>query len=240
MSQPKVVNRDDWLVARKALLEKEKELTRANDALSAQRRQLPMVKVDKEYVFKSKDKGDVSLEDLFAGKDQLIVYHFMFGPDSDEGCRGCTHIAECLPDVRHLQSKNTSLVFVSRAAPEKLEAFKDRAGWTFPWYSSQGSDFNYDFAATVDDGVMPGEVNFRTKEEYKELGKENSWYNGDVPGFSVFYKKGNHIFHTYSTFNRGGEKVLGTLQLLDMTPLGRQDTPQRPAEYKMKEDYTKK
>lgn len=195
-----------------------------------------MVKVDKPYVFSSMDQDNISLADLFGGKDQLIVYHFMFNPDDDKGCAGCTHIGETLPDVRHLQFKNTNLVCISRAAPEKLEAYKARAGWTFPWYSSQGSDFNYDFYATVDEAVRPVEYNFRTKEELEAAGK--SWYTGDVPGFSVFYKKDDDVFHTYSTFARGGDKVLPTLQLLDMTPLGRQLGPFGPAEFKMKHEYT--
>lgn len=224
-------------MARKALLEKEKELTRANDALSAQRRLLPMVKVDKPYVFTSKDKDPMSLADLFDGKAQLIVYHFMYSPEDEVACAGCTHMADALPDVRHLRFKNTNLVCVSRAPPEKLEAYKARAGWTFPWYSSNSSDFNYDFYATVDEAVRPIELNFRTKGEFEALDKK--WYTGDVPGFSAFYKKDDEIFHTYSTFARGGEKILATMQLLDMTVLGRQLGPWGPAEFKLKEEYVK-
>ncbi|POR32993.1 Uncharacterized protein TPAR_06816 [Tolypocladium paradoxum] len=237
MSAP-VVSRDEWLLARKALLEKEKELTSINDALSAERRALPMVKVDKPYVFKSQTNSNVTLEDLFGGKDQLIVYHFMFAPESEEGCRGCAHIGEALPDVRHMRFKNTNLVCISRAPPEKLEAFKALNGWTWPWYSSQGSDFNYDFHATNDESVGPIELNFRTKEEMEALGK--TWYSGDVPGFSVFYKKGGDIFHTYSTFARGGDKFMPTLALLDMTPLGRQIGRWGPAEFKLKHEYDEK
>ncbi|KND91869.1 hypothetical protein TOPH_03266 [Tolypocladium ophioglossoides CBS 100239] len=235
---PKVVSRAEWLVARKALLEQEKELTRVNDALSAQRRALPMVKVDKPYVFKSQTNSKVTLEELFGGKDQLIVYHFMFSPESENGCRGCSHIGEALPDVRHLRFKNTNLVCISRAPPEKLQAFKSLNGWTWPWYSSQGSDFNYDFHASNDESRGPMELNFRTKEEMEALGK--SWYSGDVPGFSVFYKKGGDIFHTYSTFARGGDKIMPTLALLDMTPLGRQLGPWGPAEFKLKHEYDEK
>ncbi|KAM4063223.1 hypothetical protein HRG_010217 [Hirsutella rhossiliensis] len=231
----KVVSREDWLVARKALLDKEKELTRANDALSAQRRALPMVRLDKSYTLSSLAGESVTLADLFDGKDQLIVYHFMFGPESDQGCRGCSHIGEALPDVRHLRLKNTNLVVVSRAPPEKLEAFRALNGWTWPWYSSQGSDFNYDFHATMDESKRPMELNFRTKDEMKAQGK--SWYSGDVPGFSIFYKRDGDIFHTYSTFARGADKVMPTLQLLDMTPLGRQIGPQGPAEFRLKHEY---
>ncbi|KAJ6445266.1 serine carboxypeptidase [Purpureocillium lavendulum] len=233
---PKVVTREEWLDARRALLVKEKELTRANDALSAERRSLPMVEVTKPYSFKSATKSDLKLEDLFNGKDQLIVYHFMFSPDSDSGCRGCTHIGECLPDVRHLRFKNTNLVCVSRASPDKLDRYKALAGWTFPWYSSEGSDFNYDFWATADETRDDALLNFRSKKETDALGK-GGWYNGDVPGFSVFYKKGGKIFHTYSTFARGGDKLLPTLGLLDMTPLGRQLGQWGPAEFKMKHEY---
>ncbi|KAK4085809.1 hypothetical protein PCL_01092 [Purpureocillium lilacinum] len=232
----KVVSRDEWLAARLALLEKEKELTRANDALAAERRSLPMVQVTKPYSFKSSSQADLTLADLFNGKDQLIVYHFMFSPDSDSGCRGCTHMGESLPDVRHLRFKNTNLVCVSRAAPAKLERYKALAGWTFPWYSSGGSDFNYDFWATTDEARGGAQLlNFRTKKETEDRG--GGWYDGDVPGFSVFYKDGDKIYHTYSTFARGGDKLMPTLGLLDLTPLGRQIGPWGPAEFKLKSEY---
>ncbi|KAI5459315.1 hypothetical protein BGZ63DRAFT_390699 [Mariannaea sp. PMI_226] len=231
----KVVSRDEWLAARKAFLEKEKELTRANDALSAERRDLPMVKVDKEYTFHGPDNKTYTLSDLFDGQEQLIVYHFMFKPGDDEGCRGCSHIGDQLPDVRHLQLKNTNLVCISRGDIDKLEAFKKRNDWTFPWYSSGNSDFNYDFHATLDESVCPIELNFRSKEELEKLGK--SMYTGDVPGLSVFWMKDGEIYHTYSTFARGGEKLMPTLALLDMTPLGRQIGKYGPAEFKLKDEY---
>ncbi|OAQ59136.1 hypothetical protein VFPPC_14726 [Pochonia chlamydosporia 170] len=231
----KVVNREEWLAARKALLEKEKELTRANDSLTAQRAALPMVKVDKSYTFKDENGSNVTLADLFQGKPQLIVYHFMFGPDEDAGCHGCSHIAEALPDVRHLRFKDTNLVCISRAPVEKLRAFKDANGWAWLWYSSQESDFNYDFHATIDESVCPVEMNFRTKEEMEAKGKR--WWTGDVPGFSVFYRQGDEIFHTYSTWERGGDKIMPTLQLLDMTPLGRRLYKYGPAEFRLKYEY---
>ncbi|KAK7428059.1 hypothetical protein QQZ08_005491 [Neonectria magnoliae] len=231
----KIVTRDEWLAAQKALLVKEKELTRANDALSAQRRHLPMVKVDKTYTFKGPSNTTVTLSDLFDGCDQLIIYHFMFKPGDDEGCRGCSHIGESLPDVRHLRLKNTNLVCVSRGDVDKLEAFRQKNGWAWPWYSSGESDFNYDFYATVDEAVCPMLLNFRSKEEMEAEGK--SWYTGDVPGFSVFLKKDGDIFHTYSTFARGGEKTMPTLALLDMSPLGRQTGQYGPAEFKLKYEY---
>lgn len=235
---PQVVSRDEWLAARKALLVKEKELTRANDELSKQRRAMPVVKVDKKYTFKGAANKSATLDDLFAGKDQLIVYHFMFSPEGEQGCYGCSHIADALPDVRHLRLKNTNMVCISRAPVEKLEKFKKLNEWTFPWYSAEGSDFNYDFHATIDESVRPIELNFRNTDEMKKVGK--SWYTGDVPGFSVFYKKDGEIYHTYSTFERGGDKVMPTLALLDMTPLGRQIGRDGPAEFKLKHEYDEK
>lgn len=194
-----------------------------------------MVRVEKLYTFHGPGNTTVTLGDLFGDQDQLIVYHFMFKPGDDEGCRGCSHVGESLPDVNHLRLKNTNLVCVSRAPIEKLEAFKRKNGWTWPWYSSGGSDFNYDFHATNDETVGPVELNFRSKEEIEALGK--SWYTGDVPGYSVFWKKDGEIYHTYSTFARGGEKFMPTLALLDMTPLGRQIGAAGPAEFKLNYEY---
>ncbi|VUC35398.1 unnamed protein product [Clonostachys rosea] len=234
--KPRVVSRDEWLEARKALLEKEKEHTRANDALNAMRRELPMVEVDKNYTFQSLDGERVTLADLFEGHPQLIVYHFMFGPEEEEGCRGCSHVGESLPNVNHLRLKNTNLVCVSRGPIEKLAAFKQKNGWKWPWYSSGGTTFNYDFHASNNESVGPMEINFRSKEEVERLGK--TWYEGDVPGYSVFFKdeQGN-IYHSYSTWARGGEQVLPTIQLLDMTPLGRQIGMYGPAEFKLSHEY---
>ncbi|TFB04777.1 FAD-linked oxidoreductase afoF [Trichoderma ghanense] len=197
----KVVSREEWLTARRALLEKEKDLTHKGDALAAQRRSLPMVKIDKPYLFQGPDNATLSLDDLFDGQAQLIVYHFMFDPDSDAGCPGCTHMGESLPDVRHLRSKDTNLVAISRAPIAKIEAYKQRAGWEFPWYSSGASDFNYDFHATLDEGRAPKEYNFAELSEDDARFKPD--FEGDVPGFSVFLKQDGEIFHTYSTFMRG-------------------------------------
>lgn len=196
-----------------------------------------MVPIEKTYQFNDASGNILTLDDLFDGQDQLIIYHFMFDPDSEEVCRGCCHIGESLPDVRHLRLKNTNLVCISRAPAEKLLRFKERNGWTFPWYSSGGTDFNYDFYATLDDKVKPIELNFRSKQEMEEAGKK--WYEGDVPGYSVFFKdkRGGKIYHTYSTFERGGEKFLPTLALLDMTPLGRQIGQNGPAEFMLKDEY---
>ncbi|KAL7937546.1 hypothetical protein V8C35DRAFT_331280 [Trichoderma chlorosporum] len=229
----KVVSREEWETARRALLKKEKEYTHQGDALAAERRELPMVKVDKEYLFQGLGNKTVSLSDLFDGQDQLIVYHFMFKPEDDRGCAGCTHMGESLPDVRHLRSKNTNLVAISRAPIDKIEAYKSKAGWTFPWYSSGKTDFNYDFHATLDEAVAPKQYNFEDlKEQDARFTPE---FKGDIPGFSVFLKKDGNIYHTYSTFMRGGEKVQPTMTLLDMTPLGRR--LESPADFKLRDEY---
>ncbi|KAH8905855.1 DUF899-domain-containing protein [Coniochaeta sp. PMI_546] len=232
----KVVSQSEWLEARKALLQKEKELTRANDALAAERRELPMVKVEKDYTFKGPDDKELSLADLFGDKDQLIVYHFMFGPDAEQGCKGCAFMGEHIPDLRHIRSKNTAMVVVSRAPFAKLDAWKQKIGWTFPWYSSEGSDFNYDFHATLDESVLPVQYNFASKAELEAKGQK--WnVSGEQPGISVFYRQDGVVYHTYSAYSRGCEKMLGTLMLLDLTPLGRQDGYAGPADYKLKYEY---
>jgi len=232
----KIVSQAEWLDARKALLEKEKELVRATDRLATERRELPMVKVDKDYKFKGAGGTTLSLDDLFGEKKQLIVYHFMFGPDDERGCKGCAFVGEHIPDLRHLRSRDTAMVCVSRAPFEKLDAWKQKVGWTFPWYSSEDSDFNYDFHVTLDESVRPVEYNFRTKDEM--VAKGQMWNtSGEQPGLSVFLKQDGEIYHTYSTYSRGLDKLLGTLQLLDMTPLGRQDGVTGPAEFKLKYEY---
>lgn len=215
-----------------------------------------MVEVDKEYQFHGPDGSTLSLEDLFAGKDQLIVYHFMFGPDAERGCKGCaftglstpptppsspklTHRplpAEHFPDLRHLASRNTTLVAVSRAPFAKLDAWKQKLGWTFPWYSSDGSSFNYDFHATLDAAVAPVEYNFAPAAELEAKGLK--WnVSGEQPGLSVFLRRDGKVYHTYSTYSRGGDRLLVTHQLLDMTPLGRQDQPGGPAAFKLNYEY---
>ncbi|KAI9148208.1 hypothetical protein HJFPF1_12035 [Paramyrothecium foliicola] len=231
-----VVDHEEWLKARKMLLEKEKEHTRAGDELSAMRRALPMEEIKKDYIFRALDGSDVTLHQLFDGKDQLIVYHFMFGPDEEEGCRGCSHAGNSFPNPNHLRMKNTNFVCVSRAPVAKLAAYKERNGWQWPWYSSNGTTFNIDFYATVDESVSPGLINYRTKDEAKKSGQY--WYEGEVPGYSVFFKgENNKIYHTYSTWARGGETVMPTFSLLDMTPLGRQSGQSGPAEFKLNHEY---
>ena len=209
-------------------------MTRANDKLMSQLRDLPMVRVDKEYVFHAPGGKDVTLVGLFGDKKQLIIYHFMFGPDADSGCRGCSHFVENLPDTRHIGSKNTAFAAVSRAPIEKIEAFKNITGWKVPWVSSGGSDFNYDFHVTLDDSVTPVEYNYMDKEELEERGWPTA---GEHPGMSVFYKDGDQVYHTYSTYTRGLDRFLNTFALLDITPLGRQVGASGPAEFKRSHEY---
>src|SRR5437867_335837 len=198
---PKVVSRAEWLVARKALLAKEKELTRHRDAVNAERRRLPMVRIDKQYVFDG-PAGKASLLDLFEGRRQLIVYHFMFDPSWDEGCPSCSFLVDNIGHLAHLRARNTSLALVSRAPMARIEAFRKRMGWTFPWYSSLGSDFNYDFHVTHDEAVAPVEYNYTDKAELVRKG-ESFFTQGESHGLSVFLRDGDTIFHAYSTYARG-------------------------------------
>jgi predicted dithiol-disulfide oxidoreductase (DUF899 family) len=232
MTLPKIVPRDEWLVARKELLRKEKELTRQRDALNVERRMLPMVEIDKPYEFDGPE-GRVGLLDLFEGRRQLIVAHFMFHPDWEDGCPSCTAGADELSPglLAHLHARETSLAHVSRAPLAKLEAYKARRGWTFPWYSSYGSDFNYDFHVTLDESVAPVEYNYRSKAEHVERG--TGYYvegeePSEQPGRSFFLRDGERIFHTYSVFARGAEMTGGSYYYLDLTALGRQEDWEEP------------
>ncbi len=227
MTLPKVVSRDEWLVARKELLTKEKEATRARDTLNAERRRLPMVEIDKKYVFEGPD-GAVKLLDLFNGHRQLIVYHFMFSPEWDEGCQSCSLLVDNIGHLAHLHALDTSLCVISRAPLAKIEPFKNRMGWTFPWYSSYGSDFNYDFHIAQDELVAPVEYNYRDKATLEQAGETWS-LEGEQPGVSVFLRDGERVFHTYSTYARGGDVLIGTYNYLDLTPLGRQEDWEQPA-----------
>jgi predicted dithiol-disulfide oxidoreductase (DUF899 family) len=193
---PKVVPEGQWQSQRNSLLEQEKELTRQMDRVNAARRRLPMVKLEKTYSFDGPN-GKTTLLDLFEGRRQLIVYHFMFDPAWEKGCPGCTGYVNALGDLSMLGERNTSFVLISRAPLAKLEGYKKLKGWQRPWYSSFGSDFNYDFNATND--------------------------KGEAHGLSVFFRIGDDVHHTYSTYRRGTESLTDAYALLDRTPYGRQE-----------------
>jgi predicted dithiol-disulfide oxidoreductase (DUF899 family) len=233
-AHPPIASRDEWLAARKALLEREKELTRQYDAVTAQRRRLPMVRLDKQYTFDGPG-GRRSLLDLFEGRRQLIVYHFMFDPEWENGCSGCTGLVNALGDLSMLADRNTTYCLVSRAPLPKLEAYKAKQGWKWPWYSSNGSDFNYDFHATLDEAIAPPQYNYLSKAEME--GRGEPWFGkGEHHGLSVYFRIDDEIFHTYSTYARGCESLTDAYRLLDVTPWGRQEDvedsppgwPQRP------------
>jgi predicted dithiol-disulfide oxidoreductase (DUF899 family) len=226
MALPDVVSHEQWLRARTELLAKEKELTRLRDRLAADRRRLPMEKIEKEYRFTGPD-GELSLEDLFDGRQQLIVVHFMFDPDWQEGCSSCTAGADEMSPghLEHLRARDTTLVYVSRAPYEKLAAYRAKRGWTFPWYSSHGSEFNYDFAVTLDASMTPPSYNYRGAAELREMGFEPA---GEFPGRSAFLRTDDGVFHTYSVYARGTETIGGSYYLLDETALGRQEQWEEP------------
>lgn len=220
MNLPKVVSRDEWLTARKELLEEEKEITLRQDALSARRRELPMVKLGEDYVFEGPD-GKTSLLEAFEGRRQLIVYHFMFAPDDGEGHNSCSLLVDNISHEEHLHALDTTIALVSRAPLSKLTPFKDRMGWTVPWYSSFGSGFNYDFHVTNDESVAPVEYNYKDKATLIEKG--TPWYSsGEWQGLSVFLRDGDDVYHTYSAYERGIDALVNTYTYLDLTPLGRQ------------------
>ncbi|HSZ44812.1 MAG TPA: DUF899 domain-containing protein [Streptosporangiaceae bacterium] len=226
MSLPEVVTPEEWLVARKELLAREKENTRQRDALNAERRRLPMVAVSKDYQFEG-PSGPVSLGDMFDGCRQLIVQHVMFDPAWDAACPGCTAgLDEMAPGMlAHLRKRDTAFAGVSRAPLAKLSAYRAQRGWTFDWYSSYGSDFNYDFHATLDSSVAPVMYNFRTPEEE---GSEPDPGSAEMPGLSCFLLDGDRIFHTYSTWARGSDQLGNAYTFLDLTVLGRQETWEEP------------
>jgi len=220
--QPNVVSQAEWLAARKELLAKEKEFTRQRDALTAELRKLPMVQIEKEYTFEGAN-GRTTLRDLFGKHRQLITYHFMFDPDWEEGCKSCSHLMDNVAgSIVHLAARDTTFVVVSRAPLAKIEAFKKRMGWNFPWFSSFVNDFNRDFRVTIDPDKPEYEYNYTSARTLLEAGK--IWFpKGELPGLSVFFRDGNTVFHTYSTYQRGLDVLLNTYNLLDLTPLGRQE-----------------
>jgi len=205
MSLPEIVSREQWRAAREELLVKEKAATRARDALNAERRRLPMVEVGEEYVFEGGD-GKATLLDLFEGRHQLVVHHFMFAPEWDAGCRSCSGFLDQIGHLAHLKARGTTFVAVSRAPFTRILPFKARMGWTLPWFSSFGSDFNRDFEVTLE---LDGELVER-------------------PGVSCFLRDRDRVFHTYSTYERGLDGLGSTTGFLDLTALGRQEEWEEP------------
>jgi predicted dithiol-disulfide oxidoreductase (DUF899 family) len=218
MNRPRIVSRTEWLAARKELLVKEKELTLLRDQLSTERRNLPWVKVEKNYVFDT-PQGRQTLSDLFDGRSQLIVDHFMFGPGWKEGCVGCSFTADHVEGALvHLEHHDVTLVVVSRAPLPEIEAFKRRMGWRFKWVSSYGSEFNYDYHVSfMQDDIATGKAYYN----YKVLDFEID----ELAGHSVFYlDEAGDVFHSYSTYARGDEHLIGAYNYLDLTPNGRNET----------------
>jgi predicted dithiol-disulfide oxidoreductase (DUF899 family) len=224
MALPEVVSREQWLEARLPLLAEEKKETRRRDALNAGRRKLPMVRIEKDYVFDGA-QGPATLAALFGDSRQLIIQHIMFGPDWAAACPSCTNSVDELSDglLSHLRARDTGFALVSRAPLAKLEAYRVGRGWTVPWYSSYGSDFNYDFQVTLDASVPQLFYNYRPEPGL--LGGQRST---EMPGHSCFLRDGSEIFHTYSTYGRGNEYTPSLYTLLDLTALGRQEAWEEP------------
>ena len=230
MSLPTVTSRQEWLAARKELLLREKELTRLRDELNTSRRQLPMVRVDKKYVFEGPE-GPVSLADMFGASSQLIVQHVMYDPEWEDACPSCSAGLDEMSAglLRNMRSRDTAFAAVSRAPYAKIAPYKKRRGWDFDWYSSFGSDFNYDFHVSIDSSVTPVMFNYRDEAELKAAGF--SWIldgPSEQPGVSCFLRDGDEVYHTYSTFGRGAEQFGGAYAFLDTTALGRQEEWEEP------------
>jgi predicted dithiol-disulfide oxidoreductase (DUF899 family) len=241
MTQHRTGTREEWLAARLELLEAEKELTRRSDDLARQRQELPWVPIDKEYRFET-DDGPASLADLFRGRSQLLMYHFMFGPEYTAGCPACSAIADGFNGVVvHLENHDVAMTAVSRAPIEKLQAYKRRMGWSFPWASSHGSDFNFDFNVSVtEEQQREGNVeyNYRPVDtkpilespsagltEFAAMtGTDPATYTREAPGMSAFALEDGVVYHTYSAFARGVDALWGMYQWLDRAPLGRNET----------------
>ena len=215
----RIVSRDQWLDARRALLRREKDLTHLRDQINAERLALPWVRIEKHYEFDT-DAGRRSLGDLFAGRSQLIIYHFMLGPDWQAGCPGCSFVADHLDGtLPHLQHHDVSLVAVSRAPLAQIEKYQTRMGWRFPWASSFGSDFNFDFGVSF----TPQQIG-QGKVTYNFTDMDSVNFSSEEPGLSAFSKDASGVvFHTYSAYSRGVEDLLGTLMILDRAPKGRNE-----------------
>jgi len=216
MANHKVASREEWLEASKALLAHEKEETRLRDRNAAERRALPWVKVDKAYGFETSN-GRKTLAELFDGRSQLVVYHFMLPPEWDAGCTGCSFLSDHLDGtLAHLNHHDVTLVAVSRAPLDKIAAYKARMGWKFPWVSSFGDDFNYDFGVSFTPEMVAAGATYNFGTNPAEA--------GEAPGMSAFYKdESGEVFHTYSSYGRGGEDLIGTYMILDRAPLGRNE-----------------
>jgi predicted dithiol-disulfide oxidoreductase (DUF899 family) len=227
MTTPRIVSHEEWLTAQKAHLAKEKAFTRLRDELARERRELPWERVDKDYAFEAPE-GRVSLADLFAGRGQLIVQHFMFGPDWNEGCPSCSFWTDNFNGVDvHLAHRDTSFALVSRAPLAKLEAYRKRMGWTVRWVSSLGSDFNFDYGVSFKPGEGGRKYNYDTIVPYGE----------EAPGLSVFRRgQDGAIYHTYSTYARGLDVLNGAYHLLDMTSKGRDEDPDHPMSWVRRHD----
>jgi predicted dithiol-disulfide oxidoreductase (DUF899 family) len=236
MSLPRVVSREQWLSARKELLAKEKEHTRLHDAVAADRRRLPMVRIEKDYKFEGPN-GQVSLAEMFEGCRQLIVQHFMFDPSWDAGCPTCAASSdELTPNgLAYMRARNTAFVTISRAPFAKISAYKRQRGWTFPWYSSYGTAFNYDFHVTLDEKVAPVVYDYQTKDEILaasspddngsiDVSATNELVDADlpveIPGISCFLQDSGKVFHTYSTYAESVEQIVGVRSYLELTALG--------------------
>jgi predicted dithiol-disulfide oxidoreductase (DUF899 family) len=222
MTDHRIASRDEWLEARLELLAAEKELTRQSDELARRRRELPWVPVEEDYRFDTPD-GEATLADLFHGRSQLVVYHFMFGPDWDEGCPSCSGVADAFDETHlHLQNHDVAFTAVSRAPLDKLLAYRERMGWSFPWVSSGRSRFNFDYQAsfTEESVANGGSYNFRALEDWM-VDPANLPFEG--PGMSAFVRDDGTVYHTYSAYSRGIDVLWGMWQWLDRAPLGRNE-----------------
>jgi predicted dithiol-disulfide oxidoreductase (DUF899 family) len=237
LAHPRIVSREQWLVQLKTLLSHEKDLTKQYDRVNAERRRLPMVKIEKGYVFDG-PKGKQNLKALFDSRRQLIVYHFMFDPTWDKGCPGCTGWVDSLGNLSLLKERDTTFVVISRAPLAKLEAYKAEKGWSIAWFSSFGNDFNYDFHVTLDEKVLPPEANFRNKAETEAKKGHAVKMEGEQHGLSVLFQLDDDVFHTYSVYARGCESLSNAYRLLDTTPFGRQqDFEDSPPGWPQKPTY---
>jgi predicted dithiol-disulfide oxidoreductase (DUF899 family) len=225
MSLPPAVTREQWLTARMEMHAKEQELARRSDELRADRRRLPMVRIDKQYAFDG-PAGPVTLPDLFDGCHQLIIQHFMFDPAWDTGCPSCAASADelCGGVLAQLRKRDTAFAMVSLAPFAKITSYKERKGWNFPWYSSYGTDFNYDFHVTLDEKKAPVVYDYQSKAEILATDPGNELVRAEisveVPGISCFLRSGDSVFHTYSTYGRGTEHVSAARSYLELTALG--------------------